>query len=167
MPKKDLAIIGNGMATCRLLDELVERGARQRYDITVFGEETGGAYNRILLSKVLGGREPEAIESNRRAGTRRTASSSFLDGPSSNSTPRRAFCTRTAVTQRYDVAVLATGSKPLVPPLVGMTHETDVEAGVFVYRTMDDCLRMRAAGAPATPPWSWAAACSASRPPRC
>ena len=51
--KKKLAIIGNGMGTCRLLDELVRRDATRRYEITVFGEERGGAYNRILLGKVL------------------------------------------------------------------------------------------------------------------
>ena len=37
MRKKMLAIIGNGMATCRLLDELVERKATQRFEVAVFG----------------------------------------------------------------------------------------------------------------------------------
>ncbi len=59
--KRRLAIIGNGMATCRLLDELERRGGFERYEIDVFGEERGGAYNRILLSKVLAGDEPDAI----------------------------------------------------------------------------------------------------------
>ncbi len=59
--KRQLVIIGNGMGTCRLLDELVERGATSRYEISVFGEEPGGAYNRILLGKVLGGEAPGAI----------------------------------------------------------------------------------------------------------
>jgi nitrite reductase (NADH) large subunit len=59
--KKQLVIVGNGMATCRLLDELLMRNASARYDIAVFGEEKGGAYNRILLSKVLGGEQPDAI----------------------------------------------------------------------------------------------------------
>ena len=61
--KKILAVIGNGMAASRLLDELVERKAQLRYDVVVFGEEKGGAYNRILLSKVLGGAAPESIVS--------------------------------------------------------------------------------------------------------
>jgi hypothetical protein len=56
MSKKKLAIIGNGMGTCRLLDELVARGAAFQYEITVFGEEQGGAYNRIMLGKVLAAR---------------------------------------------------------------------------------------------------------------
>jgi nitrite reductase (NADH) large subunit len=41
--------------------------------------------------------------------------------------------------------VLATGSQPLVPPLDGMTVPGgELRPGVFVYRTMDDCARMRA-----------------------
>ena len=50
MTKKRLAIIGNGMATSRLLDELLRRDAA--YDIAVFGEEPHGAYNRILLGRI-------------------------------------------------------------------------------------------------------------------
>ena len=46
--KKRLAIIGNGMATGRLLDELSRRNAGLTYDITVYGEEPHGCYNRIL-----------------------------------------------------------------------------------------------------------------------
>ncbi len=41
--------------------------------------------------------------------------------------------------------MLATGSQPTVPPLDGMTGEAgELRPGVFIYRTMDDCLRMRA-----------------------
>ena len=35
--------------------------AALRYEITVFGEEKGGAYNRILLGRVLAGEAPDAI----------------------------------------------------------------------------------------------------------
>jgi len=59
--KKKLAIVGNGMGTCRLLDELVRRDATRQYEVTVFGEERGGAYNRILLGRVLSGESPDAI----------------------------------------------------------------------------------------------------------
>ncbi|MEO6030262.1 MAG: NAD(P)/FAD-dependent oxidoreductase, partial [Candidatus Binatia bacterium] len=61
MAKKKLAIVGNGMGTCRLLDELVTRGAHHLYEITVYGEEPGGAYNRILLGRVLAGDSPDSI----------------------------------------------------------------------------------------------------------
>jgi nitrite reductase (NADH) large subunit len=48
-------------------------------------------------------------------------------------------------TRPYDLAILATGSQPLVPPLEGMHGEDgELRPGVFVYRTIADCLRMRA-----------------------
>jgi nitrite reductase (NADH) large subunit len=50
--KPSLVIVGNGMATGRLLDEIITR-APNKYAITVIGEEAQGSYNRILLSTVL------------------------------------------------------------------------------------------------------------------
>lgn len=50
--KPSLVIVGNGMATGRLLDEIIKRAAN-KYKITVIGEEAQGSYNRILLSTVL------------------------------------------------------------------------------------------------------------------
>jgi nitrite reductase (NADH) large subunit len=52
--KPSLIIIGNGMATGRLLDEIIKRDAN-KYQITVIGNEPYGSYNRIMLSSVLAG----------------------------------------------------------------------------------------------------------------
>jgi len=52
--KPSLVIIGNGMATGRLLDEILDRTPGQ-YQITVIGKESYGSYNRIMLSSVLAG----------------------------------------------------------------------------------------------------------------
>ena len=49
-----LVVIGNGMAGMRTVEELLKL-APDLYDITVFGEEPHGNYNRILLSPVLAG----------------------------------------------------------------------------------------------------------------
>lgn len=133
------------MGTCRLLDELVERGAHERYEITVFGEEPGGAYNRILLGKVLEGAAPDTIvtkppEWYDRHGMRLVASTRVqkLDIRRKNVETEDGQC------RGYDVAVLATGSQPLVPPLEGMLDEAgELRPGAFVYRTIGDCLRMR------------------------
>jgi nitrite reductase (NADH) large subunit len=145
MRKKKLALIGNGMGTCRLLDELVQRDAMSQYEVTVFGEERGGAYNRILLSRVLGGEAPDSIVTKPEqwydrhdvrlvTNTRVTR----LD------TLRKNVETEDGRARSYDLAVLATGSQPLVPPLEGMMGEDgELRSGVFVYRTIADCLRMR------------------------
>jgi nitrite reductase (NADH) large subunit len=148
--RRRLAIIGNGMATCRLLDELIERGAPARYEITVFGEERGGAYNRILLSKVLGGGEADAIVT-KPPGWYAANDVKLVDGAVVRrlDTGAKLVQADDMPDQRYDVAVIATGSLPLVPPIDGMfVAGGELRTGVFVYRTMDDCVRMRAHARP-------------------
>ena len=54
MNKMKLVMVGNGMAGCRTLEELLKL-APDLYDITVFGAEPYPNYNRILLSPVLSG----------------------------------------------------------------------------------------------------------------
>ena len=46
-------VIGNGMAGARVVEEILAR-APQRFQITLFGDEPHGNYNRIHLSSVLG-----------------------------------------------------------------------------------------------------------------
>lgn len=143
--RKEMVIVGNGMATCRLLDELIARGAQERYGITVIGDEPGGAYNRVMLGKVLEGAEPDAVITK--------PPSWYAEHDVRLLAPHvveridikeRHVVLRGADPVRYDIAVLATGSQPVVPHFEGL-HDThgDLKPGVFVYRTIDDCLRMR------------------------
>ncbi|MEY4512410.1 MAG: hypothetical protein RLZZ450_4532 [Pseudomonadota bacterium] len=146
MRKKDLAIIGNGMATDRLLDELVKRKALERYELTVFGEEPTGAYNRIMLGKVLDGGEPDVIITKPKSwyaehGIRLHAGVRVekLD------TAVRRIYTTDGESYHYDVTVLATGSNPMVPAIDGMNGPDGMlRPGMFVYRTMEDCMKIRA-----------------------
>ncbi len=143
---KNLAVVGNGMATCRLLDELVRRSAHERYDITVFGEEAGGAYNRILLSRVLAGSPPDDIVTKAESWYERHRVR-LVGGATVEKIDvgRKMISSSGGMEHRYDVAVLATGSQPIVPAIPGITTSSgDLRDGVFVYRTMDDCLKMRA-----------------------
>jgi nitrite reductase (NADH) large subunit len=153
MSKRRLAIVGNGMGTCRLLDELALRGAMSHFEITVYGEEQGGAYNRILLGRVLSGDEPSAII---------TKTAAWYDAHGVRLVDRtrvtRLDMARKAVesadgrSRRFDLAVLATGSQPLVPPLEGMNGpDGELRPGVFVYRTIGDCLRIRSHARPGDP----------------
>ncbi len=52
--KQKLVMVGNGMAGMRTIEELLKL-APDAYDITVFGAEPFGNYNRIMLSPVLAG----------------------------------------------------------------------------------------------------------------
>ena len=53
-----LVVIGNGMAGARTVEEILARGGD--FDITMFGDEPYGNYNRIMLSNLLAGVEDEA-----------------------------------------------------------------------------------------------------------
>lgn len=143
--RKDIVIVGNGMATCRLLDELTARNAQERFDISVVGDEPSGAYNRVMLSKVLGGADPDEVvtkppewyEQNgiRLCAPRLAERIDLLE---------RRVMMRDALPLRYDIAILATGSQPMVPHFEGMHDEHgELKSGLFVYRTMSDCLKMR------------------------
>jgi nitrite reductase (NADH) large subunit len=148
--RKRLAIIGNGMAATRLVDDLLQRGALAQYEITVFSEETGGAYNRVLLSKVLGGADPDAIVT-KPSPWYQTNGIALVEGVvvSRLDTVAKTVVLADGSSRRYDVAVIATGSQPLVPPLQGMLDATgEMKRGVFVYRTMKDCRGMRAYARP-------------------
>ncbi len=151
MSKQRLAIIGNGMATGRLLDELIRRGALTRYEITVFGEEGHGCYNRILLSRIISQGSPEEIilkppswyaerEVVFQSGTRVTR----LD------TAERRLHTADGGEFPYELAVFATGSLPMVPPVQELKRpDGGFKEGVFVFRTIDDCERIRTYSRPA------------------
>src|SRR4051794_32765482 len=53
MAKRKLVVIGNGMAGARAVEEVLARGGAGMFDITMFGDEPYGNYNRILLSNIL------------------------------------------------------------------------------------------------------------------
>ncbi|HIP94840.1 MAG TPA: NAD(P)/FAD-dependent oxidoreductase [Leucothrix sp.] len=50
--RQNLVLIGNGMAGMRTIEELLKLEP-EKYNITVFGDEPYGNYNRIMLSPVL------------------------------------------------------------------------------------------------------------------
>jgi nitrite reductase (NADH) large subunit len=151
--RERLVVIGNGMAGARVVEEILQRDA-SRFAITMFGAEPYGNYNRILLSNVLNGSQrmeeiflnPLAwyeehhvklhagvkatlIDRERRLVSgkplRRSAAAYGLDG-----------CDQTAlpIEEPYDKVIIATGSRPFVPPLEGMG-----KPGTFLFRTIDDC----------------------------
>jgi nitrite reductase (NADH) large subunit len=52
--RRKLVVVGNGMAGARVVEEILRR-APDQFDISMFGAEPYGNYNRILLSNVLNG----------------------------------------------------------------------------------------------------------------
>ncbi len=143
-PRRRLCIVGNGMVTASLLEELASRGA-DHLDITVIGDEPHPAYDRIRLSAVLAGTcEPEALTLLDRAWYRRHGMV-LRDGVRVTGIDRqnRVVQCQDGSQSSYDVLVLATGSDPLVPPVPGVER-----TGVHTFRTLGDVETMLAAAAP-------------------
>ncbi|HTV72289.1 MAG TPA: FAD-dependent oxidoreductase [Candidatus Acidoferrales bacterium] len=136
-----LVVIGNGMAGARFVEELRSR-ASEAFEITVLGEESYGGYNRIMLSGVLGGfRAAEEIVTHplpwyedRRVTLRTGVRVVDIDRK------RKIVTCSDGSSVAYDALVLATGSRPFVPRIEGLDAKH-----VFVFRTIDDCARIREA----------------------
>ncbi|MET8648990.1 nitrite reductase large subunit NirB [Nocardia aurea] len=143
--KARLVVVGNGMAGVRAIEEILSREGREMFDITVFGDEPYGNYNRILLSNVLAGSEgtdeiflnpPDWYADNDidlRAGGRVVRIDRFA----------RVVQADDGTTLRYDRLILATGSRSFFPPMEGMwADDRTLTAGIFGFRSLDDCTAM-------------------------
>jgi nitrite reductase (NADH) large subunit len=144
--RQRLLIIGNGMAGGRLLDDLLARGASDQYAITVIGEEPHGEYNRIMLSRVVAGADPDEITTKPRAWYPEHGIE-LISGRWVQRLDTRAGLALigNGDVVHYDRCVLATGSSSWIPPITG-ARQTDgsLTSGVHVFRTMEDCLALRA-----------------------
>ncbi len=140
--KQQLVVIGNGMAGARAVEEVLALGGADQFEITMFGDEPYGNYNRIMLSNILSGIQDaseifinplawyEENDVTLHAGSRVTR----ID--------RAARRVRAAngVTAGYDKLLIATGSRALIPPIDGARDaHGQLRAGVFGFRTIDDC----------------------------
>ena len=86
--KRRLVVIGNGMAGARAVEEILARGGAEQFQITMFGDEPYGNYNRIMLSQRAG----------RRGATRPTSSSTPATGTPRTTSPCTPACGSTGST---------------------------------------------------------------------
>ena len=137
-----IVVVGHGMVGHKFLETLAEIGLTDT-QVVVLCEEPRPAYDRVHLSEYFSGKTAEDLSLVEpgffdRAGIdlRLAARAASID--------RRAKTVTTAEgeTLAYDKLVLATGSTPFVPPVPGRERP-----GCFVYRTIEDLDRMKAAGA--------------------
>lgn len=141
-----LVAIGNGMATIRLVEELVRRKASLR--VTVIGDEPGPAYNRILLSAVLEGSHPREELRLKDEGWYAENGVELISGTRVVRIDRdqRVVWLADERPIPYDRLVLATGSVAALPPIRGLvTPDGDLSPSVYTFRSLADCLGLMGA----------------------
>jgi nitrite reductase (NADH) large subunit len=140
MSKQKLVVIGNGMAGCRAIEEILRKDAG-RFDITVFGAEPRVNYNRIMLSPVLAGEKAfEDIIINDEAWYADNDITLYSGVPVTRIDRAAKVVYAGNVSVAYDKLILATGSDPFRLPLPGIDLD-----GVVTFRDLDDVEKMVAA----------------------
>ncbi|HET8813358.1 MAG TPA: molybdopterin-dependent oxidoreductase [Solirubrobacterales bacterium] len=130
-----LVVIGTGMAGLETVQELRNRAPEDAWRVTMLGEEPGTPYNRILLSKLLAGEtEVPALElrspdwfARRGIDLRGGCPAREID------VTRQRVTDATGCGHDYDALVVATGSRPFVPPISGVD-----DPRVLAFRTTAD-----------------------------
>ena len=134
MLKQNLVLIGNGMAGVRTLEELLKLD-KDRYNITVFGEEPYGNYNRIMLSPVLASEKTvDEIMLNDLQWYEDNDITLHTDKKvTSIKRKEQLVTTDCGMSVPYDRLIIATGSMPFMLPLPGVNKE-----GVIGFRDIKD-----------------------------
>ena len=139
--RERLVVIGNGMAGCRAVEEILGRDA-DRFDIAIFGAEPRVNYNRIMLSPVLAGEKTfDEIVINS-AQWYEENGIELISGDPVVEIDRK---TQTVIAESgrvepYDRLLIATGSDPFIIPVPGKDLP-----GVITFRDLDDVDKMLAA----------------------
>ncbi|EGD60961.1 assimilatory nitrite reductase (NAD(P)H) large subunit precursor [Novosphingobium nitrogenifigens DSM 19370] len=139
--RERLVVIGNGMAGCRAVEEILARDPA-RFNVTIFGSEPRVNYNRIMLSPVLAGEKSfDDIVINDAAwyadnGIELISGDPVVDIDRAD----RRVVSRSGKVVAYDRLLIATGSDPFIIPVPG--HDL---AGVVTFRDLDDVDKMLAA----------------------
>ncbi|HLF59123.1 MAG TPA: nitrite reductase large subunit NirB [Alphaproteobacteria bacterium] len=138
MRRQQLIVVGNGMAGMRTVEELLKL-APDLYDITVFGAEPFGNYNRILLSPVLAGEKSvkDIMLNDDRWYEKNGIALRKGEPVTAIDRRRRLVITGDGAATPYDRLLLATGSNPIVLPLEGKDLP-----GVVTFRDLHDVSRM-------------------------
>ncbi|MBD9726428.1 FAD-dependent oxidoreductase [Streptomyces caniscabiei] len=147
--RRRLVLVGHGMVGHTLLTALDARGALRDLLVTVVAEEDVPAYDRIRLSRYFRETDPEDHLFRRPGPTGLLLGEPGLGdragirvrlGDPAVAVDRRHRRVTTAAGHvvDYDHLVLATGSRPLVPPVPGADA-----TGCFTYRTAADVRALR------------------------
>jgi NAD(P)H-dependent nitrite reductase small subunit len=132
--RRQLVVVGNGMAAMRTVEELL-KDAPDVYDITVFGAEPRGNYNRILLSPLLAGEQERAALELHPLAWYAAQGITLFAGDTVVAIDRRRRTVTSAAGRivTYDRLLLATGSDPITLAVPGAELP-----GITAFRSLDD-----------------------------
>ncbi|MCK5889595.1 MAG: NAD(P)/FAD-dependent oxidoreductase, partial [Methylococcales bacterium] len=132
--KEKLVLIGNGMAGMRTVDELLKLSP-DKFEITVFGAEPHGNYNRIMLSPVLAGDKQlsEIIINDRQWYHDNNITLHTGKTVTEIDRVKRQVITDDNISTHYDRLIIATGSVPVILDIPGKMLE-----GVISFRDIND-----------------------------
>ncbi|MCS7308222.1 MAG: FAD-dependent oxidoreductase, partial [Aquificaceae bacterium] len=132
-----IAVIGARMAGNALLDELIK--SPLSLEVHLFSEEKFPPYNRIYLSEVLSGRKlPSQLYLKTYQQLQEEGVRLHIGERVERIFPhKKTLITSEGNLFEYDKLVIATGSKPSLPPIKGLQKER-----VFLYRSMDDVYKI-------------------------
>ncbi|MBE7198935.1 MAG: NAD(P)/FAD-dependent oxidoreductase [Parafilimonas terrae] len=141
LPRERLVVVGNGMASLRFLERLTE-GSPGRFDVTCIGAEPRAAYNRVLLSSLLGGEVDEEACAFRGLGWYADHGIRLITGAPVTQIDRENGLVIVGETHviPFDKLVLAVGSLPIRLPKPGMDLP-----GVITFRDLADVAAIRRA----------------------
>ncbi|MET9055872.1 FAD-dependent oxidoreductase [Streptomyces bacillaris] len=142
-----LVVVGHGMAGNRLIEEVRAGDPAGRWRIVVAAEEPRPAYDRISLSSYLDGKTAADLDIT----TPRLRADPLVDlrldtRVTGLDRDARTVTCADGTLLPYDALVLATGSRPFVPPVPGKEL-----TGCFTYRTVEDLDALRSAVRPGEP----------------
>ncbi|UII22398.1 nitrite reductase large subunit NirB [Fulvivirga ligni] len=131
---KKVVIIGNGMVGYKFCEKLRTVATAEQIQVVVYGEEVLPAYDRVHLCEYFTNGSADDLLM---APTSWYAENQIelITGELVTSINReeKTISTHKNNVENYDYLILATGSRPLVPPIEGVDRN-----GVFVYRTIED-----------------------------
>ncbi|HEX4273083.1 MAG TPA: nitrite reductase large subunit NirB [Rhizomicrobium sp.] len=141
-PREHLVVIGNGMAGMRTVEELLKLEAANRFRITVFGAEPHVNYNRIMLSSVLAGDKTvdEIVINTRDWYDENGITLVTNDAITRINRGDKTITSANGLTVHYDRLLIATGSRPVAPPIPGLGLP-----GVCAFRDIADVDKMLSA----------------------
>ncbi|KFU79518.1 nitrite reductase (NADH) large subunit [Amycolatopsis lurida] len=138
---RKLVVVGHGMVAHRLVEAVRAEDKTGEWQVVVLAEEARPAYDRVALTSYVDTWDPASLA---------LEGADYADDPLvelrlgdavvSVDRDREVVVTEAGYEQPYDALVLATGSRPFVPPVPG--HDLP---GCFVYRTIEDLDAIREA----------------------